>query len=523
MATEPLIRKTHPAGGGPPRLRVVPAAGPEPGSERKGTGRREPEQVLYPLQLPERHLTELKRLRDAAFLQRRLRQVGIKVRLGKARRVKPNDEPKLLEVRHDPDAWRLEFRWVWLRYWAVRVKDRRGVPDLVPRSGPAMSSFVVDLESGRAALRIPRLEPNTAGGVTRQLQKLRRAARGVQKVIDLDRFEPIRTEPVIRKLLRSLLVRIDTWSVDVRGKGRLGGAGDPGLLRMIVWRLQRIRGRKLVAEWFPDRPARERVVTRLFGASDRVDVLEPCSPESLERALAALTDLTEEPIRVPEIAAVVHKHSKNQTLRSQAERIDFELDPGRSAVVDPEELFGVQGENPRTLAAVRHLVAEAPDCFRLDAEDRLRYRPPAPVPEHGLLYLLKRLLSRFVSGDRLEQLLRVLAHSLFAFFFCVAVLAATWGWAQLWDSYPDARVLIAPSYLLCLLLLAALVELVLGRPATGRALQMVKELADIAAKLASPVTAALGEGGRRLLGLLRNRWRAGHVRPIDSVAWRGRA
>jgi hypothetical protein len=424
-----------------------------------------------------------------------------------------------------PQRRELFLKWVEKRRWEKLLTTPR--PERRTFQERAIDFFHVDLEDGRAELRLQRLHPapersleETVGALREQLAAL--LGGELHSGLAVGPFVPVTIEPAMRRLLTSEIARVVSWQVDWIDSGKLGGGVDPALAQCLFRRHRGFSALRLSAEWLFERPGgkERKVPVQLDGRTNEVAFPKRCTAAEMQVVLGELRHGATRPLRVRELQELRREDETTTPILLQIERelggrragqkVDlrrlareswFDLAQvvavaERLADRSPEaftvryrgrcEETGNLAELPGGKRLEVGRWAEVPDTFQClhtnprrfeqhagdaNVEAALEVRTAAAAPSP--LQRAQPRLVQWFGASRADRLLDGLAVLGFAVLYVPAVMVTALGFLAIQRKFADGGVLLTLilgiPLALAFLLEAGAIVAVLGDPLTSRA------------------------------------------------------
>lgn len=315
-----------------------------------------------------------------------------------------SDIPELARVRRPgpDDPPHLILKWVATRSYYVLESDPdnpTAAPVPVPRHQRAVTYFILDLSTGDCELRIQSL-PNEGETLPTQRQELERYRAEVERYVDLDRFSPVRIEPVAKSwLTESPLLRLTEPDLQVRGwtvvrpdgrfltAGGTGGALFPKLLPI----LGTFFVRRLTLRW----KCEQRVVGNslfftLDGFADMVDFNGTADAQRVDFILDRIRKEQPPELRMKELRELVERHPEHGRIFAAMDHAFMTKSRMRVTLGDLKKVLWYPQE---TILEVMRLAArEQPGMFTLVGKRRetLEMNNRLRVNQGGLVDMLRR-------------------------------------------------------------------------------------------------------------------------------------
>ena len=213
--------------------------------------------------------------------------------------------PKLSEVRHwynkgegkSKGEGELIFKWVEARNWNQKIGASLP-PQFIRRQERSVNFFRLDLKNGITEIRIQKLETFPQ---KRLSQELKIYINEVKKLLNFDYFSPVPVEPIIRRLLRSSVIRIRSWSIKLPTGGILIGVKEPNLFNRLRFSFGNYSALKISGDWInSDREwGPQNVLTELDVNMDKLLITKYCDRQQIGYILRWLKSVILEQIKSP--------------------------------------------------------------------------------------------------------------------------------------------------------------------------------------------------------------------------------
>jgi hypothetical protein len=268
----------------------------------------------------------------------------------------------------------LIFRWIETRRWQQNVNVGPNQISVVSHDERSVNFFSVDLASGHAAIRIQSLRSNPEMSVVDELEIYRKL---VQERVNLDHFSPLVLEPVIRELLTSNKMKVQRWSIDWPGRGRLNGNVDPGFVEVVLLRFAEYVAQELAGDWlFVRRNAQRRVRATLDAKANEVHIPNRCDREEEHVILGDIRGVPRHKLNIRPLSDLADEHEE---WRPALETFDVQFAIRGEREIDIQKAGKSWVVGPASVKAAQELVSRYPAIFKL----RYRVRCPAGKPADG--------------------------------------------------------------------------------------------------------------------------------------------
>lgn len=430
-------------------------------------------------------------------------------------------QPQLVAVyRRDAPRRVLFFKWIETRSWETgnTTNDEESI-----QSERSTNFLRIDLDTGDAEIALQKLHPNPTRSLRDEIDLYRRL---VSRLLPLDAFSPLLVEPVIRRLLTSHRASVIRWQVKWVDVGNLGGGVDPGFVRGVLKRFGNYTAVSLAADWLFDQGRKDprRVRVNLNGRTNEVEIPRRVRPEESQVILAELRRVPPVRLRNARLQAVARDH---EGWRALLHHIDSELAvEGRREVEIERVAAEVWHSEDEAVKAAQELARRFPDDYAVHyyvrcpvsgnpiANDSgpLHFQDPADIPpqlgcRHGkgmgiathptagnvkavllarssphppsLVPRIANYLEHKVGKTHLRNLIKGTSYLLFLTLYAPLIGLTTWLFLELMELFQGRSLLVLAPYSLVLLLEAGIVIVVLGKPLTDKARDVLLSLASL--------------------------------------------